>query len=78
MSATASMSRPQSLDGPLVGVSAKGKALLLAFLVLSGAKKDDCGAFLEDDGTQEMLEVGASSSSATDAILCRGKDERPP
>lgn len=72
------MSRPQSLDGPLLGVSAKGKAPLPAFLVLSQARKDDGGALLDDDGTQEMLEVGTSSRSATDAILCRGRDGRPP
>lgn len=69
MLATDSTSRPQSLNGPLVGVSLKGKTPLLAF---------DCGALLEDEGTKEMLEVGTSSTSATDAILCRGKDGWPP
>lgn len=78
MLATDSISRPQSLDGPRVGVSAIGKALLPAFSVLSGAKKSDRCAFLKDDGTQEMLEGGTSSSSATDAILCRGKRGRLP
>ena len=78
MPETDSFSRPQSLDGLLVGVSAIDKAPLPPFLILSGAKKEDRRALLEDDGTQDMLEVGSSSSSATDAILCRGKDGRPP
>ena len=70
--------QPQSLDGPLVGVSATGKALLLGFLVLSGAKKGDRCAFSEDESTHEMLDGGTSSSSGNDAMLCRGKRGRSP
>lgn len=70
--------RPQSLDGPLVGVSAIGKALLPVFLVLSGANKGDRWALLEDEGTQEMLDGGTSSTPGSDATFCRGKRGRPP
>lgn len=68
--------RPQSFDGPLVGVSAIGKALLPDFLVQSGAKKGDTCAFLEDEGTQEMLEDGTSSNPGSDADFCCGKRGR--
>ena len=45
-----------------------GKALRPVFRVLSGAKAGDCGAFLEDEGTQEMLDGGTSSSSGTGTV----------
>lgn len=63
--------------GPLVGVSATGQALLPVFLVLSRANQGDRCAFLEDEGTQGMLDGGTSSSSGSDAIHWRGKRGRP-
>ena len=68
--------RPQSLIGPLVGVSATGQALLPVFLVLSKANKGDRCAFLED-GTQEILDGGTSSNSGSDAVHWREKRGRP-